>query len=177
MNCGIGLRHSLDPGLLWLWHRLAAAAPIQPLAWALPYTVGMRLERQKKRKEKKKEKKQGLKGFKQLSLRSRTRGVGDGVGGMQKSLLFLIGPAWGLIWLINCGWKKCIMWELWLKFYRGKNEDYSPGDSLSGSPEELLQRTRGEVSVMYDFGEGGYVQSSTGFGRGLLLVMRSRYHR
>ena len=28
-------RHSLDLLLLWLWHRPAAAAPIQPLAWAI----------------------------------------------------------------------------------------------------------------------------------------------
>ena len=25
---------------MWLWHRLAAAAPIQPLAWELPYATG-----------------------------------------------------------------------------------------------------------------------------------------
>ena len=23
--------------LMWLWHKLAAAAPIRPLAWELPY--------------------------------------------------------------------------------------------------------------------------------------------
>ena len=28
---------------LWLWHRLATAAPIQPLAWELPYAVGVAL--------------------------------------------------------------------------------------------------------------------------------------
>ena len=32
MNCGVGHRHGLGPALLWLWCRLAAAAPIQPLA-------------------------------------------------------------------------------------------------------------------------------------------------
>ena len=30
MSCGVGFRHGL--GLLWLWHRLTAAAPIRPLA-------------------------------------------------------------------------------------------------------------------------------------------------
>ena len=25
---------------LWLWHRLAAVAPIRSLAWELPYAVG-----------------------------------------------------------------------------------------------------------------------------------------
>ena len=42
--------------LLWLWHRLAATALIQPLAWELPYAVGAALEKTKK-KEKEKEKK------------------------------------------------------------------------------------------------------------------------
>ena len=37
MSCGVGRRHGSDPALLWLWYRLAAAAPIRPLAWELPY--------------------------------------------------------------------------------------------------------------------------------------------
>lgn len=32
----------------------------------------------------------------------------------------------------------------------------------------------GEVSIICDFSEGGYMQSGTHFGRGLLLVLRSR---
>ena len=40
-----------DPTLLWLWCRPAATAPIQPLAWELPYAVGAVLKRQKKEKE------------------------------------------------------------------------------------------------------------------------------
>ena len=28
VNCGVGRRCGLDPVLLWLWHRLAATAPI-----------------------------------------------------------------------------------------------------------------------------------------------------
>ena len=40
MNCGVGCRRDLDPELLWLWHRLAAAALIRPLAWELPYAAG-----------------------------------------------------------------------------------------------------------------------------------------
>ena len=35
-SCGVGHRHGSDPVLPWLWCRLAAAAPIQPLAWELP---------------------------------------------------------------------------------------------------------------------------------------------
>ena len=30
-----------DPGLVWLWRRSAAAVPIQPLAWELPYAAGV----------------------------------------------------------------------------------------------------------------------------------------
>ena len=37
MSYGVGHRRSLDPALLWLWHRLVDAALIQPLAWELPY--------------------------------------------------------------------------------------------------------------------------------------------
>ena len=33
MGCNIGCRHGSDPTLLWLWYRLAAAAPIPSLAW------------------------------------------------------------------------------------------------------------------------------------------------
>ena len=32
--------------LLWLWHRLAAAGPIRPLAWELPYAAGTALKKQ-----------------------------------------------------------------------------------------------------------------------------------
>ena len=42
-----GLAHWVkDLVLLWLWHRLAAVALIQPLAWELPYAVGAALKRQ-----------------------------------------------------------------------------------------------------------------------------------
>ena len=33
-----------DPELLWLWHRLAAAAPIQPQIWELPYAADLALK-------------------------------------------------------------------------------------------------------------------------------------
>ena len=52
MSCGVGSRQGSDPALLWLWHRLAAIAPIQPLAWEPPYAVGETLKRQKKDKKK-----------------------------------------------------------------------------------------------------------------------------
>ena len=48
-------RHGLDPVLLWLRHRLAAAAPIRPLAWEPPYTAVQPQKSKKKRKEQKEE--------------------------------------------------------------------------------------------------------------------------
>ena len=51
MSCSIGHRHSLDPTLLWLWHKPASAAPIRPLAWELPYVTGVSIKRKKKKKE------------------------------------------------------------------------------------------------------------------------------
>ena len=50
MTCGVGRGHSSDLMLLWLWFRLTAMAPIRPLAWEPPYTVGTALKRQKKKK-------------------------------------------------------------------------------------------------------------------------------
>ena len=52
MNCGVGHRCGSDPVLLWLWTRPAAAAPIQPLAWELPYAADVALKRPKKKREK-----------------------------------------------------------------------------------------------------------------------------
>jgi len=43
MSRGVGCRHGLD--LVLLWHRPAATAPIQPLAWELPYAAGAALKR------------------------------------------------------------------------------------------------------------------------------------
>ena len=40
--------------LLWLWCRLAATAPIIPLAWEPPYATGVALEEKKRQKNKNK---------------------------------------------------------------------------------------------------------------------------
>ena len=40
MSCGVGHRGSSDPTLMQLWHRPAAVAPIQALAWGLPSAAG-----------------------------------------------------------------------------------------------------------------------------------------
>ena len=45
MSCGGDCRHGLDLVLLWLWCRPAATAPIQPLAWELPYAAGVALKK------------------------------------------------------------------------------------------------------------------------------------
>ena len=45
-----------NAGYWELWCRLAAAAPIQPLAWELPYTAGTALKSKKIKKEKEKRK-------------------------------------------------------------------------------------------------------------------------
>ena len=51
MSCGVGHRHGSDLALIWLWHRLAATAPIRPLAWEPPYATGAAQENGKKRKK------------------------------------------------------------------------------------------------------------------------------
>ena len=56
MSCGVGHRHGSDPTLLWLWRRLAAAAPIKPLAWELPYAAGAALGEKKKKAKRQKKK-------------------------------------------------------------------------------------------------------------------------
>ena len=45
MSCGVGRRQGSDLVLLWLWCRPAATALIQPLAWELPYAMGVALKK------------------------------------------------------------------------------------------------------------------------------------
>ena len=54
MNFSVGCRLGLDPVLLWLWCRLAAVAPIRPLAWKLPYAMGVALKKKTTDQKKKK---------------------------------------------------------------------------------------------------------------------------
>ena len=56
VSCGVGRRLDSDPALLRLWHRLAATAPMRPLAWEPPYAGGAALEKAERKKKKKKEK-------------------------------------------------------------------------------------------------------------------------
>ena len=54
VSCGVGRRCGSDPMWGWLWRRLAAAAPIRPLAWEPPYAAGAAQEIAKRPKKKKK---------------------------------------------------------------------------------------------------------------------------
>ena len=45
LRSDVGCRRGSDLALLWLWHRLAATALIQLLAWELPYAMGIALKR------------------------------------------------------------------------------------------------------------------------------------
>ena len=45
MSCGVGHRRGSDPEFLWLCHRPAAAAPIQPLAQEFPYATDAALKK------------------------------------------------------------------------------------------------------------------------------------
>ena len=59
MSYGVGRRVCSDLVWLWLWRRLAATAPIGPLAWEPPYVVGVALKRQKETRKKERERKEG----------------------------------------------------------------------------------------------------------------------
>ena len=48
MSC----RRSSDLASRWLWHSLAAATPIQPLAWELPHAAGSVLKIENKQTNK-----------------------------------------------------------------------------------------------------------------------------
>ena len=50
MSCGVGRRCDSDPKLLWLC--AVAVAPIQSLAWELPYAAGVALKSRRKKREK-----------------------------------------------------------------------------------------------------------------------------
>ena len=49
MSCGVGRRRSWDLVLLWLWHRPAAIAPIQTLAWEPPYAASVAPKKERER--------------------------------------------------------------------------------------------------------------------------------
>ena len=63
MSCGVGLRFSSDPALLWLWCRLAAIAPIGPLAWELPHAASETLKNKQTNKNNKTKKKRRRRTF------------------------------------------------------------------------------------------------------------------
>ena len=46
-KCDISCRCSWNLALPWLWHRPAAAALTQPLAWETPYAIGATLKKKR----------------------------------------------------------------------------------------------------------------------------------
>ena len=52
MSRGVGPGRGSDPEWLWLWHRRAAVAPMQPLAWESPYAADAALKTKTKTKTK-----------------------------------------------------------------------------------------------------------------------------
>ena len=57
--------------MLWLWCRLAAVAPVRPLAWEPPYAKGTVLKRKKREREKEREREEGRKEGKRKEERER----------------------------------------------------------------------------------------------------------
>ena len=49
---GIGCTRGSDPTWLWLWHGLAAVAPIRSVAWEPPYATGAALKKKLSKKKK-----------------------------------------------------------------------------------------------------------------------------
>ena len=70
MSCGVGRRGGLDPALPWLWCRMAATAPIRPLAWEPPYATGVVLKCKKRERERDSVWSRGLLVWRCSSLRS-----------------------------------------------------------------------------------------------------------
>ena len=70
--------------------------------------------------------------------------------------------------------KRRTTWELWIKFYLGKNEDFSLGDSISDNSERLLQSSNGGKSIYKVLVKGEL--NTTNYSKGFLLVMRIWCH-
>ena len=51
MSCGVDHKRGSDLALLWFWRRLAAAAPVRPLAWEPPYVAGEAQEMARRQKK------------------------------------------------------------------------------------------------------------------------------
>ena len=47
LSCDVSRKHNLYPALLWLGCRPAAAVPMWPLAWEIPYATGVALKSKK----------------------------------------------------------------------------------------------------------------------------------
>ena len=79
--------------------------------------------------------------------------------------------------------KKSTMWELWVKFYLGQNEDYSPGGSITDTSQKVPWRGSREVSIFVILGKRGVPKINHIYCRRFLLVLwallfitRNRHH-
>ena len=63
-----------------------------------------------------------------------------------------------------------------LSFIWEQNEDHSLGDSISDSPDKVLQRGRGTVSIYVILVKGEFMQSNAIFLQRFLIVSRSSHH-
>ena len=81
MSCGVGSRRGLDSTLLWLRHRLATVAPIQPLTWELSYATGAALKSKTNKQDRAKQNNNNKKGymFSTFLKRCRKQGLGRGI--------------------------------------------------------------------------------------------------
>ena len=70
MGCGVSRSCASDLALLCLWRKPAATAPIQPLAWELPYAGGAALKSKKQTNKQKKPKNTTIEFFQTLRSRA-----------------------------------------------------------------------------------------------------------
>ena len=72
--------------------------------------------------------------------------------------------------------KRCITWELWVKFYLGQNEDCTLWDSISDSFERLLQSGSGGKTIYKVLVKGEFIAMKHSFYKRFLFVMRILRH-
>ena len=97
MSCGVGRRQGSEPALLWLWHRLAATAPIGSLAWEPPYATGVALKKTRERereRERRKEKEKKERKERERKERKRTEKKKE----KEKKEISFWGCVGGMIW-------------------------------------------------------------------------------
>ena len=82
MSCGVGHRHGSVQAWLWLLCKLAAAAPIGPLAWEPPYAASMALKSKKEKDLETRKSQDCLRSRKKASVMSLVNKLRMGAGKM-----------------------------------------------------------------------------------------------